>query len=149
MMLLQKKSKSYIMIMNALNLFPRMNMSLQATNVFLLFGHLLSNMMEDRAKCVAGGHVLTPAWDDKKLSSRAVNLETILIAFVVTAFNFLDVIATDISSIYIQALTIEKVYDVIAGPEFGQLKGRTMLVIKALYGLKIKEWSSMASKSSR
>jgi hypothetical protein len=106
-------------------------------------------MMEDRAKCVAGGHVLTPAWDDKKLSSRAVNLETILIAFVVTAFNFLDVIATDISSIYIQALTIEKVYDVIAGPEFGQLKGRTMLVIKALYGLKIKEWSSMASKSSR
>jgi hypothetical protein len=45
----------------------------------------------------------------------------------------LDVIAPDISSAYMQAF--EKV-NVIAGPKFGQLKGRIMIIIKALFGQK-------------
>ena len=41
---------------------------------------------------------------------------------------------TDISSVYLEALTKEKLF-VKAGPEFGNLEGHTLLVHKALYGL--------------
>jgi hypothetical protein len=86
-----------------------------------------------RARCVAGGHV-TPDWEDD-LYSGVVNLETIRIAFVIAALNNYKVIAADVSSAYIQANTIEKVY-VVAGPEFGPLQGKKLIVTKALYGLK-------------
>jgi hypothetical protein len=43
--------------------------------------------------------------------------------------------ATDIGNAYLKSLTREKVY-IIAGPEFGECKGHTLLINKALYGLK-------------
>jgi len=35
----------------------------------------------------------------------------------------------------LQAETKEKIY-AVAGPEFGELQGKTMIIVKALYGLK-------------
>jgi len=86
-----------------------------------------------RARCVAGGHMTSDLEDD--MYSGVVNLETVRIAFVAAALMELQVIAADIGSAYLNAFTSEKVYT-IAGPEFGPLKGRLMIFVKAVYGLK-------------
>jgi len=86
-----------------------------------------------RARCVAGGH-MTPDLEED-LYSGVVDLEVVRLAFVAATLQDLRVIAADIGSAYIQAYTNEKVF-VIAGPEFGALKGRKMIIVKALYGLK-------------
>ena len=41
----------------------------------------------------------------------------------------------DIGNAYLEAYTKEKVY-CIAGPEFGDLAGHTLVIVKALYGLR-------------
>ena len=43
--------------------------------------------------------------------------------------------ATDIGNAYLEAKTCEKVC-IKAGPEFGQLAGKLLLIDKALYGLR-------------
>ena len=87
-----------------------------------------------RARMVAGGHC-TPDWEDD-LYSGVVNLETIRIAFTIASILNYTIVAADIISAYIQAKTTEKVY-AIAGPEFGPLlKGKALIIVKALYGLK-------------
>jgi hypothetical protein len=49
--------------------------------------------------------------------------------------NQLETWATDIGNAYLEALTSEKVA-IIAGPEFGELVGHTLVIYKALYGLR-------------
>ncbi len=49
--------------------------------------------------------------------------------------NDLDIWATDIDNAYLEAQTQEKVY-IIVGPEFGELEGHTLIIFKALYGLR-------------
>ena len=44
--------------------------------------------------------------------------------------------ATDISSAYLEAYTTVKVC-IKAGPEFGELEGHLLIIIKALYGLRL------------
>ena len=41
----------------------------------------------------------------------------------------------DVGNAYLEAYTQEKVY-IIAGPEFGELAGHTLIIVKALYGLR-------------
>jgi hypothetical protein len=47
----------------------------------------------------------------------------------------LELWGADIGNAYLEALTKEKVY-IIGGPEFGDLSGHTLLIFKALYGLR-------------
>ncbi len=49
--------------------------------------------------------------------------------------NGLKTWATDIGNAYLEAETSEKVF-IIAGPEFGELEGHTLVIFKALYGLR-------------
>jgi Reverse transcriptase (RNA-dependent DNA polymerase) len=49
--------------------------------------------------------------------------------------NALEVWGADVANAYLEALTKEKVY-IIGGPEFGDLAGHTLLIFKALYGLR-------------
>jgi hypothetical protein len=49
--------------------------------------------------------------------------------------NGLDLWATDSSNAYLEAFTMEQNY-IIAGPEFGQLEGHYLIIVKALYGLR-------------
>jgi hypothetical protein len=52
------------------------------------------------------------------------------------ALNDLDICTTDIGNTYLTAPIMEKCY-VVAGDEFGpNLKGRTLKIVRALYGLK-------------
>jgi len=49
--------------------------------------------------------------------------------------NELEIMSADIGNAYLKAYTKEKVY-CVAGPEFGDLAGHTLIIIKALYGLR-------------
>ena len=49
--------------------------------------------------------------------------------------NGLKAMAGDIGSAYLEAYTKEKVCFVV-GPAFGDLEGRVMIIVKALYGLR-------------
>ena len=86
-----------------------------------------------RARCVAGGHVTPDLQED--LYSGVVDLQSVRIALVAASLMKLKVVTADIASAYIKAYTNEKVY-VQAGREFGDIEGRDMTIIKALYGLK-------------
>ena len=67
--------------------------------------------------------------------SGVVSLWGIRLLVFLAELNGLQAWATDISSAYLQARMKEKLY-LIAGPEFGDLEGHTLLVYKALYGLR-------------
>ena len=49
--------------------------------------------------------------------------------------NDMETWCTDIGNAYLESYTQEKVY-IKAGPEFGDREGHTLIIVKALYGLK-------------
>ena len=66
--------------------------------------------------------------------SGVVQLKSLRIALLAAELNRLDVWAGDISNAYLTSRTTEKIY-IVAGPEFGDLEGHTLIIDKALYGL--------------
>jgi hypothetical protein len=100
-------------------------------------GHVMWDVKMDftrKARYVAGGHRTDPP---KVLTYSSVVLrESVHIAMLVAGLNELDIRMADIGNAYLTAPTTEKCY-VIAGDEFGpDLKGRTLKIVRALYGLK-------------
>ena len=86
-----------------------------------------------KARLVAGGH-LTPV-PIESVYSGVVSLKGIRLITFLGELNNLDVWCTDIGNAYLEARTKEKVY-IIAGPEFEELEGHTLIVTRALYGLR-------------
>ena len=86
-----------------------------------------------KARMVAGGHMTTPMKDDSY--SGVVSLRSIRICLLLGELNGLKVGVGDVGNAYLEAYTQEKVY-IIAGPEFGELAGHTLIIRKALYGLR-------------
>jgi hypothetical protein len=86
-----------------------------------------------KARIVAGGHMLdTPA---SMTYSSVVSRESVRIAFTVAALNDLDVLAADVGNAYLNAEVREKCW-FKAGSEFGIHKGKRIVIVRALYGLK-------------
>jgi len=86
-----------------------------------------------KARFVAGGHTTeTPKY---LTFASVVTRESVRIAFLVAALNDLNVVAADIGNAYLNADCREKIY-FVASPEFGDHKGRVLIIKKALYGLK-------------
>jgi hypothetical protein len=86
------------------------------------------------ARFVAGGHKMDPP--TTLTYSSVVSRDSVRIAFLLSALNGLDILAADIGNAYINADAREKVY-FEAGDEFGpSYKGRNVVIVKALYGLK-------------
>lgn len=87
-----------------------------------------------KARYVAGGH-----WTDTPTQltySSVVTRDSVRIAFLLAALNNLEILAADIGNAYLQAPVREKVHTT-AGPEFGPNNvGRTVIVVRAMYGLK-------------
>jgi hypothetical protein len=87
-----------------------------------------------KARFVAGGH-----WTDASSQltySSVVTRESVRIAFLIAALNDLDILAADVGNAYLQAPAREKVHTT-AGPEFGPHRiGQTVIVVRAMYGLK-------------
>ncbi len=86
-----------------------------------------------RARLVAGGHKTQDLTTN--YYSGVIELETIRILFAIAIIACLKCVAGDVASAYIQAFTNEKVYT-IAGQEFGPWKGKVIIIVKALYGMK-------------
>jgi Reverse transcriptase (RNA-dependent DNA polymerase) len=86
-----------------------------------------------KARLVAGGH-LTPIPIDS-IYSGVVSLRGLRIVIFLAEHNKLVLWGADVTCAYLEAGTKELVY-FIAGREFGPLAGHTMIVLKALYGLR-------------
>ena len=86
-----------------------------------------------KARYVAGGHLTDPP--SSMTYSSVVSRESVRIAFLVAALNGLDVLAGDIQNAYLNAPTTEKLF-FYAGEEWKADKGRAVLIVRALYGLK-------------
>ena len=89
--------------------------------------------LRHKARCVSGGHLTPPSSEDAY--SGVVSLRSVRLALLLGELNGLKPMVGDIGNAYLEAYTKEKVY-FIAGPEFGELEGHTMLVVKAHYGLR-------------
>jgi hypothetical protein len=99
--------------------------------------HLVFDIKADltrKARYVAGGHQTDPPKDS--VYSSVVSRDSVRIAFTIAALNDLDILAGDVQNAYLNAPTKERCYTT-AGLEFGpDNKGRPVLIVRALYGLK-------------
>jgi hypothetical protein len=87
-----------------------------------------------KARLVAGGHMTDPP--STLTYSSVVSRDSVRIGFLLAALNNLDLLVADVGNAYLNAPTKEKVY-CTAGPEFGsELQGKSVLIVRALYGLK-------------
>lgn len=100
----------------------------------IIFDVKLGENFRRKARLVALGN-LTEDPDVITFSS-VVSRESVRICLLAAALNELELKACDIKNAYLTAPNKEKVY-VVAGPEFGpELQGKTLIVVRALYGLK-------------
>ena len=106
----------------------------QHVDCHIIFDIKMGENFRRKARMVAGGHKTeTPA---TLTYSSVVSRDSVRIALLIAALNDLDILACDIQNAYLTAPCREKIYTT-AGPEFGpELCGKTMLVVRALYGLK-------------
>ena len=98
--------------------------------------HLIFDCKHDgrhKARMVADGHLTDIPLES--VYSGVVSLRGLRIVTFLAELNGLDLWATDIGNAYLEAYTTERNY-IIAGPEFGQLEGHYLIIVKALYGLR-------------
>jgi len=96
-----------------------------------------------KARYVAGGHMTNPP--TSLAYSSMVARDSIQLAFLIEAVNDLQIVTTGIGNAYLNATTKENVHTIF-GAEFGKrVIGRTVVIHKALYGLKTSgaAWRSM------
>jgi len=86
-----------------------------------------------KARLVAGGHLTQPPLES--VHSGVVSLRSIRIVVFLAELNGLEVFNADVGNAYLEAKTKEKVY-IIGGEGFGDLEGCTLIIYKALCGLR-------------
>ena len=96
---------------------------------------VFSIKMEDfsqKACLVAGGHMVEAP---KSLTyASMVSRESVTIALTLVALNDLEVKTSDTQNAYLTAPCSEKVHTTL-GTDFGENKGKTAFIVRALYGL--------------
>ena len=98
--------------------------------------HLVFDVKHDgrhKARLVADGHLTDTPIDS--VYSSVVSLRGFRLVLFLAELNSLETWATDIGNAHLEAETKEKVC-IEGGPEFGALQGHTLVIHKALYGLK-------------
>ena len=98
--------------------------------------HIVYNVKHDlrrKARLVANGN-MTPTPISSVYSS-VVSLQGLRICLFLGKLNGLEAWSMDIGNAYLEAYTEEMVY-IVAGKEFGDLCGHTLIIHKALYGLR-------------
>ena len=98
--------------------------------------HMVYDIKPDlrrKARLVADGHLTsTPT---HSVYSSVVSLRGLKIVIFIGELNNLPVWTTDVGNAYLEAFTKERVY-IVAGHEFAERTGHTLIITKALYGLK-------------
>jgi hypothetical protein len=87
-----------------------------------------------KARTVADGHLTDTSLES--VYSGVVSLHSLRPVLFLSELNGMSAWLTDVGNASLEAVTREKVA-MIAGPEFGKLQGHTLIVYKALYGLKL------------
>jgi hypothetical protein len=98
--------------------------------------HMVYDVKHDgrhKSRLVAGGHLTDP--NTESVYSGVVSLRGIRLVTFLSELNQLELWGTDVGNAYLEATTKEKVY-IVGGPEFGELEGHTLVIYKALYGLR-------------
>ena len=98
--------------------------------------HFVYDGKEDgraKGRFVAGGNRTDTPVDSTY--SGVVSLRGIRIVTFLAELNGMELWSTDVGNAYLESYTSEKVC-IIAGPEFGELAGHTLQIVKAQYGLK-------------
>ena len=83
---------------------------------------------------MAGGHKKDLPKEDTY--SGIVFIKVVRLGFMLVEINDLKVCVADICNVFLYSKTWEKMY-IIAGPEFGENKGKKLIINKGLYGLRI------------
>jgi hypothetical protein len=99
--------------------------------------HLVYDFKHDgrhKARVVANGHLTDIPLES--VYSGVISLHGLRIVTFLSELIGLDLWATDIGNAYLEAFTMEQNYYIVAGPDFGQLEGHYLIIIKALYGLR-------------
>jgi Reverse transcriptase (RNA-dependent DNA polymerase) len=88
-----------------------------------------------KARLIAGGHLTNMPIDS--IYSSVACLRGIQLVMFLAELNGLEFWSTDIGNACLESNTLEKIY-IVGGKEFGcvGLEGHTLVIIKALYGLK-------------
>ena len=85
-----------------------------------------------KARLVArGDQVETPS---NLTYASVVSRDSIRIALLLSALNGVSLLAADVAGAYLNAPCRERVHTVL-GPAFGELQGKTAVIVKSLYGL--------------
>ena len=98
--------------------------------------HMVYDVKHDlrrKARLVADGHLTKVPLDS--VYSSVVSLRGLRMTIFLAELNQLELWCTDVGNAYLEARTDEKIY-IIAGSEFGEKEGHTLLIHKALYGLR-------------
>ena len=86
-----------------------------------------------KARLVADGHLTDVPLES--VYSSVVTLRAVRLVTFLAELNDLELWGTDVGNAYLESFTREKVY-IVAGPEFGDRQGHTLVIRKALYGLR-------------
>ena len=89
--------------------------------------------LRHKARLVAGGHLTDPS--EESNYSGVVSLRSLRILLTVAELNGMTTKVADIGNAYLEAYTKEKVY-IVASGIFGERAGHTLIIEKALYGLR-------------
>ena len=84
-----------------------------------------------KARLVAHGHLTKEPVES--IYSGVVSLRSLRIIVFLSQLNDLEIWGADVGNAYLEAYTDEKLC-IIAGPEFKELQGHLLIMIKALYG---------------
>ena len=98
--------------------------------------HMIYDVKHDgrhKARLVAGGHLTDP--NTESVYSGVVSLRGIRLVVFLAELNGLTLWGADIVNAYLEAKTKEIVY-IMGGPEFGELSVHSLVIHKALYGLR-------------
>jgi hypothetical protein len=95
--------------------------------------HAVKHDGHHKARLCANGNLTeTPV---NSVCSGVVSLKSLCAAIFLAELNGLEAWATDIGNACLEAETSEKVF-IVAGPEFGELEGHTLIIFKASHGLR-------------
>ena len=84
-----------------------------------------------KARLVADGHLTKEPVES--IYSGVVSLRSLRMVVFLSQLNDLEIWGADVGNAYLGAYTDEKL-GIIAGPEFKELQGHLLIMIKALYG---------------